>query len=154
MEEWVLPDGLSKHRVAIDRLVQLRVFVEAVDRYMVILSLKFSVFMCSMKMKSRHLCFWMLRTESFGLNDTWVIASLKYWIMDSFLHLVTCLRAFAIKPYFVCNRLYFNGKHLFPPPPLICAESLAHIACDIYIFFPFLFVSFWTLIWVKLSITS
>ncbi|KOM49049.1 hypothetical protein LR48_Vigan07g275300 [Vigna angularis] len=32
LEEWVLPDGLSKHRVAIDRLVQLRVFLEAVDR--------------------------------------------------------------------------------------------------------------------------
>ncbi|XP_061349422.1 general transcription and DNA repair factor IIH subunit TFB2 isoform X2 [Gastrolobium bilobum] len=32
LEEWVLPDGISKHRVAIDRLVQLRVFVEAVDR--------------------------------------------------------------------------------------------------------------------------
>ncbi|KAL2344026.1 hypothetical protein Fmac_005311 [Flemingia macrophylla] len=32
LEEWVLPDGVSKHRVAIDRLVQLRVFLEAVDR--------------------------------------------------------------------------------------------------------------------------
>ncbi|OIV93194.1 hypothetical protein TanjilG_24409 [Lupinus angustifolius] len=32
LEEWVLPDGFSKHRVSIDRLVQLRVFVEAVDR--------------------------------------------------------------------------------------------------------------------------
>ncbi|XP_054803641.1 general transcription and DNA repair factor IIH subunit TFB2 [Prosopis cineraria] len=32
MEEWVLPDGTSKHRVAIDRLVQLRVFIETVDR--------------------------------------------------------------------------------------------------------------------------
>lgn len=32
MEEWVLPDGLSKHRVAIDRLIQLRVFTETVDR--------------------------------------------------------------------------------------------------------------------------
>ncbi|KAL1365136.1 hypothetical protein HN51_013225 [Arachis hypogaea] len=32
LEEWVLPDGYTKHRVAIDRLVQLRVFVEAVDR--------------------------------------------------------------------------------------------------------------------------
>ncbi|XLR15670.1 hypothetical protein S83_043608, partial [Arachis hypogaea] len=30
LEEWVLPDGYTKHRVAIDRLVQLRVFVEAV----------------------------------------------------------------------------------------------------------------------------
>ncbi|XP_062016959.1 general transcription and DNA repair factor IIH subunit TFB2 [Rosa rugosa] len=28
MEEWVLPDGASKHRVAIDRLVQLRIFTE------------------------------------------------------------------------------------------------------------------------------
>lgn len=139
MEEWVLPDGLSKHRVAIDRLVQLRVFVEAVDRYMVILSLKFSVFMCSMKMKSRHLCFWMLRTESFGLNDTWVIASLKYWIMDSFLHLVTCLRAFAIKPYFVCNRLYFNGKHLFSPPWFVL--NLLHILHVIYIYFFLSFLS-------------
>lgn len=32
MEEWVLPDGSSKHRVAIDRLIQLRVFTETVDR--------------------------------------------------------------------------------------------------------------------------
>lgn len=38
LEEWVLPDGFSKHRVAIDRLVQLRVFIEAADRYMIILS--------------------------------------------------------------------------------------------------------------------
>ncbi|GMY37332.1 general transcription and DNA repair factor IIH subunit TFB2 [Fagus crenata] len=30
--EWVLPDGSSKHRVAIDRLIQLRVFTETVDR--------------------------------------------------------------------------------------------------------------------------
>uniref|UniRef100_A0A2N9J1V4 RNA polymerase II transcription factor B subunit 2 n=1 Tax=Fagus sylvatica TaxID=28930 RepID=A0A2N9J1V4_FAGSY len=29
--EWVLPDGSSKHRVAIDRLIQLRVFTETVD---------------------------------------------------------------------------------------------------------------------------
>jgi len=36
LEEWVLPDGVSKHRVAIDRLVQLRVFLEAVDRYIFI----------------------------------------------------------------------------------------------------------------------
>ncbi|XP_024951371.2 general transcription and DNA repair factor IIH subunit TFB2 isoform X2 [Citrus sinensis] len=28
MEEWVLPDGFTKHRVAIDRLVQLRLFSE------------------------------------------------------------------------------------------------------------------------------
>lgn len=33
LEEWVLPDGFSKHRVAIDRLIQLRVFIETVDRY-------------------------------------------------------------------------------------------------------------------------
>ncbi|KAK3009425.1 hypothetical protein RJ639_014134 [Escallonia herrerae] len=32
MEEWVLVDGLSKHRVAIDRLIQLRVFTETADR--------------------------------------------------------------------------------------------------------------------------
>ncbi|KAJ3689275.1 hypothetical protein LUZ61_018439 [Rhynchospora tenuis] len=32
MEEWVLPDGLSKHKVAIDRLLQLRVFMEVSDR--------------------------------------------------------------------------------------------------------------------------
>lgn len=32
LEEWVLPDGFSKHRVAIDRLIQLRVFVETLDR--------------------------------------------------------------------------------------------------------------------------
>ncbi|GMH18491.1 hypothetical protein Nepgr_020332 [Nepenthes gracilis] len=31
-EEWVLPDGLSKHRVAIDRLIQLRVYIETIDR--------------------------------------------------------------------------------------------------------------------------
>lgn len=35
MEEWVLPDGFSKHKVAIDRLLQLRVFVEVNDRYRV-----------------------------------------------------------------------------------------------------------------------
>lgn len=34
MEEWVLADGSSKHRVAIDRLIQLRVFTETVDRYL------------------------------------------------------------------------------------------------------------------------
>ena len=33
IEVWVLPDGYSKHRVAIDRLIQLRVFTETVDRY-------------------------------------------------------------------------------------------------------------------------
>ncbi|KAB2601192.1 general transcription factor IIH subunit 4 [Pyrus ussuriensis x Pyrus communis] len=32
MEEWVLPDGVSKHRVAIDRLLQLRIFTETVGR--------------------------------------------------------------------------------------------------------------------------
>ncbi|XP_048447070.1 general transcription and DNA repair factor IIH subunit TFB2-like [Pyrus x bretschneideri] len=32
MEEWVLPDGVSKHRVAIDRLIQLRIFTETVGR--------------------------------------------------------------------------------------------------------------------------
>lgn len=32
LEEWVLADGSSKHKVAVDRLVQLRVFTETVDR--------------------------------------------------------------------------------------------------------------------------
>lgn len=32
MEEWVLADGFSKHKVAIDRLIQLRVLSETVDR--------------------------------------------------------------------------------------------------------------------------
>ncbi|CAL5346033.1 unnamed protein product [Camellia sinensis] len=32
MQEWVLADGYSKHNVAIDRLIQLRLFTEAVDR--------------------------------------------------------------------------------------------------------------------------
>ncbi|KAK1307675.1 hypothetical protein QJS10_CPA09g00954 [Acorus calamus] len=32
MEGWVLADGISKHRVAIDRLMQLRVFLEEIDR--------------------------------------------------------------------------------------------------------------------------
>ncbi|KAL3345331.1 hypothetical protein AABB24_024343 [Solanum stoloniferum] len=32
MEEWVLPDGFSKHKVAIDRLIQLRVMTETFDR--------------------------------------------------------------------------------------------------------------------------
>ncbi|XP_077223295.1 general transcription and DNA repair factor IIH subunit TFB2-like isoform X2 [Tasmannia lanceolata] len=32
MEEWVLSDGFSKHKVAIDRLLQLRIFLEATDR--------------------------------------------------------------------------------------------------------------------------
>ncbi|CAN1298375.1 hypothetical protein LINPERPRIM_LOCUS23808 [Linum perenne] len=32
-DEWVLADGLTKHRVSIDRLVQLRIFTEAVDRF-------------------------------------------------------------------------------------------------------------------------
>ncbi|KAA8515273.1 hypothetical protein F0562_018497 [Nyssa sinensis] len=32
MEEWVVADGFSKHKVAIDRLIQLRVLTEIVDR--------------------------------------------------------------------------------------------------------------------------
>lgn len=32
LQEWVLADGVSKHNVAVDRLVQLRVFIETVDR--------------------------------------------------------------------------------------------------------------------------
>jgi hypothetical protein len=32
MEEWVLDEYASKHRVAIDKLLQLRVFVEVRDR--------------------------------------------------------------------------------------------------------------------------
>ncbi|XP_073011908.1 general transcription and DNA repair factor IIH subunit TFB2 isoform X2 [Typha latifolia] len=32
MEEWVLADGLSKHKVAIDKLLQLRVILEVNDR--------------------------------------------------------------------------------------------------------------------------
>ncbi|XP_074580172.1 general transcription and DNA repair factor IIH subunit TFB2 [Curcuma longa] len=32
VEEWLLPDGVSKHKVAIDRLLQLRVFLEVNDR--------------------------------------------------------------------------------------------------------------------------
>nr|KAJ0213419.1 hypothetical protein LSAT_V11C400177860 [Lactuca sativa] len=32
LQEWVLVDGASKHRVAVDRLIQLRVFTETVDR--------------------------------------------------------------------------------------------------------------------------
>ncbi|CAN4084042.1 unnamed protein product [Withania somnifera] len=32
MEEWVLPYGFSKHKVAIDRLIQLRVLTETLDR--------------------------------------------------------------------------------------------------------------------------
>ncbi|KAM0942271.1 putative transcription factor TFIIH subunit p52/Tfb2 [Dioscorea sansibarensis] len=32
IEEWVLSDGISKHKVAIDRLLQLRVFIEVIDR--------------------------------------------------------------------------------------------------------------------------
>lgn len=31
LEEWVLPDGFSKHKVAVDRLVQLRVFIEVIN---------------------------------------------------------------------------------------------------------------------------
>lgn len=33
LEEWVLPDGVSKHKVAVDRLIQLRIFTETVERY-------------------------------------------------------------------------------------------------------------------------
>ncbi|KAF5207100.1 General transcription and dna repair factor iih subunit tfb2 [Thalictrum thalictroides] len=32
IEEWLLANGVFKHRVAIDRLVQLRVFLEISDR--------------------------------------------------------------------------------------------------------------------------
>ena len=32
MEEWVLNEYASKHKVAIDKLLQLRVFVEVRDR--------------------------------------------------------------------------------------------------------------------------
>ncbi|KAK6150421.1 hypothetical protein DH2020_015353 [Rehmannia glutinosa] len=32
LEEWVLPDGASKHKVAVDRLIQLRVLTETVER--------------------------------------------------------------------------------------------------------------------------
>ncbi|KAF5756582.1 putative transcription factor TFIIH subunit p52/Tfb2 [Helianthus annuus] len=32
LQEWVLADGASKHKVAVDRLIQLRVFTEVVDR--------------------------------------------------------------------------------------------------------------------------
>ncbi|KAJ8761616.1 hypothetical protein K2173_004392 [Erythroxylum novogranatense] len=32
LEEWVLADGFSKHKVAIDRLIQLRVFMETTER--------------------------------------------------------------------------------------------------------------------------
>ncbi|XP_031488245.1 general transcription and DNA repair factor IIH subunit TFB2 isoform X2 [Nymphaea colorata] len=32
LEEWVLSDGLSKHKAAVDRLLQLRIFIETVDR--------------------------------------------------------------------------------------------------------------------------
>ncbi|XP_015888991.1 general transcription and DNA repair factor IIH subunit TFB2 [Ziziphus jujuba] len=32
MQEWVLADGVSKHQVAIDRLIQLRLFTETADR--------------------------------------------------------------------------------------------------------------------------
>ncbi|XP_058083795.1 general transcription and DNA repair factor IIH subunit TFB2 isoform X2 [Magnolia sinica] len=31
MEEWVLSDGFSKHKVAVDRLLQLRIFLEVTD---------------------------------------------------------------------------------------------------------------------------
>jgi transcription initiation factor TFIIH subunit 4 len=45
LAEWVLPDGLSKHKVAVDRLVQLRVFVEALDRYLRLFSLEYFHFL-------------------------------------------------------------------------------------------------------------
>ncbi|CAN1327150.1 General transcription and DNA repair factor IIH subunit TFB2 [Linum perenne] len=32
LNEWALADGLTKHRVSIDRLVQLRIFIETVER--------------------------------------------------------------------------------------------------------------------------
>ncbi|KAL7105747.1 hypothetical protein ACP275_07G064200 [Erythranthe tilingii] len=32
LEEWVLPDGVSKHKVAVDRLIQLRIFTETIER--------------------------------------------------------------------------------------------------------------------------
>ncbi|XP_042045093.1 general transcription and DNA repair factor IIH subunit TFB2-like, partial [Salvia splendens] len=32
LEEWILADGASKHKVAIDRLIQLRVLTETVER--------------------------------------------------------------------------------------------------------------------------
>ncbi|XP_078427415.1 transcription factor-like protein [Wolffia australiana] len=32
MEEWVVPDGVSKHKVAIDRLLKLRIFLEVINR--------------------------------------------------------------------------------------------------------------------------
>ncbi|KAG8383513.1 hypothetical protein BUALT_Bualt04G0021200 [Buddleja alternifolia] len=32
LEEWVLPDGVSKHKAAVDRLVQLRILTETVER--------------------------------------------------------------------------------------------------------------------------
>ena len=37
LQEWVLAEGASKHRVAVDRLIQLRVFTETVDRYICLL---------------------------------------------------------------------------------------------------------------------
>ncbi|CAN1166031.1 General transcription and DNA repair factor IIH subunit TFB2 [Linum perenne] len=33
LNEWALADGLTKHRVSIDRLVQLRIFIETVERF-------------------------------------------------------------------------------------------------------------------------
>lgn len=49
MEEWVLTDGFSKHKVAIDRLIQLRVLSETVDRYS-ILFFNFLLFIFSILM--------------------------------------------------------------------------------------------------------
>lgn len=34
MEEWLLPDGMSKHKVAISRLLQLRILIDVVDRFL------------------------------------------------------------------------------------------------------------------------
>ena len=50
MEEWVLPDGFTKHKVAIDRLVQLRLFSE--KKY--VISLKYFYFIFQ---------YWLLETE-------------------------------------------------------------------------------------------
>lgn len=44
IEEWVLADGSTKHKVAIDRLVQLRVLSETFDR-LVTLQLFVNVFL-------------------------------------------------------------------------------------------------------------
>jgi len=56
LEEWVLPDGVSKHRVAINRLVKLRVFLEVIDRYIFIHDETFCFFQFC-ENESRHLSF-------------------------------------------------------------------------------------------------